>query len=377
MPSTRQTLFVGLTCAACAVFLNELRFGMIISGSTKGVSRSDMFHLEETRSKDDLVAKSRVSHSQRALLLEVSSKHVKQEPYNITAAVCHKTLFGNVDIWTVIDWAVYHYLLGFDRIFLTYTDDLVGRDGFEQLQRLPFVDFSRVHGYAAKIAPTTFVEPEEKRKGKFEQIDLMDKCLQNDAFEFDWVLLSDADEYLWFNESISVKKWLSMRCPRHINYISFGKSMYTKHHSAVTASVNGVLPAFYLSEFPFTAGLYCRDPAIRNETCGSVTGRSKVMVQPAFYSSVPIHGNGKKGPERWFVPGHEAHLKEWRGANALLEETETVVVREPENFETSNVSGVHIHRQDSYYYDGKKSATMYCDDMNAAWFAFVASRARL
>jgi hypothetical protein len=379
MPSARQKLFIGLTFASFAIFLNELRFGFqIMSGwSARKARVFDIFPLEETKGKEDRVTNSRVSLRQRALLLALSSKSVKQEPYyNITAAVCHKTLFGSVDLWTVIDWAVYHYLLGFDRIFLSYTDDLVGRDGFEQLQQLPFVEFSRVHGYAAKIGPNVFVESEKQRKGKLTQGEVMDKCLQKDAAKFDWVLLSDADEYLWFNESISVKKWIDTRCPRHINYISFGKSMYTKHHKPPTASVNDAPPAFYLSDFPFTAGLYCRDPGTRNETCGSGTGRAKVMVQPAFYSSVPIHGNGKKGPERWFVPGYEAHLKEWRGANALIEETETVVVREPANFETLNSSQVHIHRQDSYYYDGKRSATMHYNEENAAWFSFVASRSQ-
>ncbi len=44
---------------------------------------------------------------------------IPDDPYNITAAICHKSLFGNIDLWMVLDWVAYHRLLGFDRIFMT------------------------------------------------------------------------------------------------------------------------------------------------------------------------------------------------------------------------------------------------------------------
>jgi hypothetical protein len=58
---------------------------------------------------------------------------------NVAAAVCHKSLFGDVDLWMVLDWVAYHRLLGFDRIFISYVSSVKGRPGFYELASLPYV----------------------------------------------------------------------------------------------------------------------------------------------------------------------------------------------------------------------------------------------
>ena len=58
---------------------------------------------------------------------------------NITAAVCHKTLFGNIDLKSIGKWARYHYLLGFDRIFIGYLSDVQDLPGFAQLRETPYI----------------------------------------------------------------------------------------------------------------------------------------------------------------------------------------------------------------------------------------------
>jgi hypothetical protein len=64
---------------------------------------------------------------------------VPDDPYNITAALCHKTLFGDIDLWMVLDWVAYNRLLGFDRIFMSYVPSVMNLEGFEELNSLPYV----------------------------------------------------------------------------------------------------------------------------------------------------------------------------------------------------------------------------------------------
>jgi hypothetical protein len=328
-------------------------------------------------------ATSRLSHPQRKRLLNIieSSKNTvsSETPHNISTALCHKTLFGSVDIWTVIDWAVYHHLLGLDHIFMSYTADLVHADGFDVLASLPYVTFVEVPGYAAKV-DNRLVEQSDERttttKQQFSQRELMDRCLQHDAAAFDWVLLSDSDEYLWFHENVGLKDWLAKQ-DTSITYFSFGKSMYTMSHSLFDNDDPNNNSAFYLADFPFTAGLYCDLHEVRDEVCLGMNGRAKVLVQPSTHKSVPIHGFAGSStalrPHHWMVPGREAHLKEWKHANCM-QEAEPILVSQGLDFNVTR-SSASIHRVDTYFRDGAY-ATMQYDPTNKEWFDYVASRAQ-
>jgi hypothetical protein len=67
---------------------------------------------------------------------------------NMTAAVCHKTIYGDISLEKVLSFVSYYRLLGFDRIFLWYEPEM--RDGkrtsaqFKQLEALPYVTLTEI-----------------------------------------------------------------------------------------------------------------------------------------------------------------------------------------------------------------------------------------
>ena len=315
-------------------------------------------------------------HHERLLeLIEHSKETSAPTPdLNMTAAICHKTLFGEIDLWTVIDWAVYHRLLGFDKIVISYTADMIRREGFDLLQSLPFVNLIlNVQGYQAVDRVGHFVDQNETvRKNKLSQQDMIVKCLTEDAKDYDWVLLSDADEYLWFNKTIGVKDFLSTFDP-NVTYLSFGKEMYTISYTVESAQHRR--GPFFLEEYPFFTGKFCSEHSRQNRTCAGAPGRSKVMVKPAHHNWVAIHGftNDEERYEGAFVvPGQWALLREWRGSNNPHHERKSVMPRE--TFNINRVGQIHVHSPRQYFWNG--TAKVYYDASNKDWFDYVASRGR-
>lgn len=156
----------------------------------------------------------------------------------LTTALCHKTIFGPIDLHRLAVWAAYHRLLGFDQIFLWYLPSMTNATGnspavggsWEELESLPFV----------KLLPNNFGEMKRYEDGyeriergkRGDQIENERWCLRDYASKFDFVLNADGDEYLWFNEHKSLQEFLKPY--RSYTYLSFGKWMYTMKYGVHT-----------------------------------------------------------------------------------------------------------------------------------------------
>ena len=144
---------------------------------------------------------------------------------NITTALCHKTLFGDVDLSTVALWAKYNHLLGFDHIFIGYLPDVANLTGFQKLADLPYITMYKNTLGRLKRYPMGYLRIDRSRPG--DQLWDIKECLSNFAKSYDWVFLADSDEFLWFNQTVPLKEFLHLY--RDFNYLSFGKYVYTAH----------------------------------------------------------------------------------------------------------------------------------------------------
>jgi hypothetical protein len=316
------------------------------------------------------------------------SLSVREDPHNITVGLCHKALFGDINLWMVLDWVSYHKLLGFDHIFMSYIPEVRHLDGFKELSSLPYItlfEFSEGEvqvindkGYhRLKVSPsllntTTVQQLNISEHQPSAQLLLEARCLDQHAHAFDWVMLSDADEYLWFNEKIGVKEFLQRRNNKY-DYISLGKWMYTTMHR-----VNATTSGFNLENFPFTAGVYCTMQNKRGkpmQVCARMNGRAKVIVKPSVHHGhVRVHGNHlpRKRKESIHISANVAHFMEW---NSATQNTATEpILRENKSFpiysrEEANMHGFHVFPKNN-----DSSVTLRYDDKLHGWFDFVASR---
>jgi hypothetical protein len=319
---------------------------------------------------------------------------VPDDPYNITAALCHKSLFGNIDLWMVLDWVAYHRLLGFDRIFMSYIPSIKFKDGFEELASLPYVTlFENIDGIETIVGDYHRLGATGALKNASYSLEsnnncstvrnaphmmLEARCLDQDAHDFDWVMFSDVDEYLWFNEKIGVKEFLHNR-NEEFDYISFGKWMYTKEHKVNTETT---ATGFHIDSLPFTPGVFCTFGS-RNgkpkQVCARNNGRAKVMVKPSVHHGhVCVHGTHwpKQRKESIHVSAQVAHFMEWNGA--AMHTTTDPTMREKKSFpvKTEAESGLHEKTFSTYPKNNDSSVTMNYDDKLHTWLDFVASRGR-
>jgi hypothetical protein len=313
----------------------------------------------------------------------IKSLHLKNDPssFNLTVALCHKSLFGDIDLRMVLDWVAYHRLLGFDRIFMSYIPGLEDKDGFRELASLPYVTL--FENTAGEIIIANGVRPGYQRLGgSVRQMDLEARCLDQDAKDFDWVLLSDADEYLWFAKPMGVKDFLEEYEAKGYDYISFGKSMYTMKHRIENLeddNKEGLLleqqrSGFTLRAYPFTAGAFCTMWKKRGLICARKNGRAKVMVKPSVHhGSVEVHGTHvpTKRKESIHIYANQAHLKEWNAATVQEIEATT---RPAKNFDAHTAEEIDIYGFKLYPKNENGSITMEYDDKLREWFDYVASR---
>jgi hypothetical protein len=316
------------------------------------------------------------------------SLSVGKDPHNITAALCHKALFGDINLWMVLDWVAYHRLLGFDHVFMSYIPEVKKLDGFAELASLPYVTlfeykegtvtvindkgYQRL-GTSSKQLNTSDL-PSECTTGEVPtaQLLLEARCIDQDAHSFDWVMLSDADEYLWFNENIGVKEFLHSRNQKY-DYISFGKWMYTMKHR-----VNATNTGFNLENFPFTAGIFCTMRTKRGKPlklCARKNGRAKIMLKPsAHHGHVCVHGTHipRMRNESIQISANVAHLMEWNSAtiNSKIEP----MMREKESFPIHTPEEADLHGFAVYPKNDDSSVTLLFDDKLHDWLDFVASR---
>jgi len=169
----------------------------------------------------------------------------------------------------------YNRLLGFDHMFFFYRPEMKSNPRFDELFNLPFV--------------TMIKNTKGNRLNYYKQIHTEQECLSEAKYAngYDWVMLADIDEYLWFSGHIGLKEFLSNN--RDMTYLSFGKYMYTLDHSTEVSATNLLLdPAqnpetFALSKYPFYIKSFCVAPGRKGHPiCPKWHGRSKVRNFPVL-----------------------------------------------------------------------------------------------
>jgi hypothetical protein len=143
-------------------------------------------------------------------------------------AMCHKTLFGNIDLQGVTNWAKYHHDLGFDDIFIWYIPEMANHAGFDDLANLPYVTML-VNTVGKARRSNGYLRMDRNSPGS--QLEVEKWCLQEVAVDHDWVMwAADADEFFLFNQSIGVHEFVH-QYEKNNTFLSFGKWMYTLMHT--------------------------------------------------------------------------------------------------------------------------------------------------
>lgn len=223
---------------------------------------------------------------------------------NITAAVCHPTLFGNLTLARILSFASYYRLLGFDHLFFWY-----------EAESLPWTASElQLLGNLSYVTVTRF--PDSQTLNYHGQNEVQRACRKDPQYgaSYDWLLVVDADEYLWLGPDLSTVQDFVLQHPS-ITYFSFGKWMYS---TTLTSSLQANESSrFGVDIFPFTLGRYCyRGPS--RKSCPDWQGRSKVLVMPSHYpNDIGVHGDEilmhSRAHEAIHYDHHLAHVKEWRG----------------------------------------------------------------
>lgn len=189
---------------------------------------------------------------------------------DVTVALCHPTLHGQyLDLKLIVQFIKYYRHLGFDHLFFWYESYIRENPLFDFINKLPYVTFT-------ELEQTKNISKDDKKY--HHQRNVQKACLGEFAQNFDWALVVDADEYLWFSENMDIKEFLSQN--DNLTYISFGKWMYTTRHQDATANDTQLL--FGLRAYPYTPKAYCRYSSRREirHGCPTWQGRCKVMVRP-------------------------------------------------------------------------------------------------
>ena len=249
---------------------------------------------------------------------------------------------------------------------------------WDELSSLPYVDLTEYKG--GKVDNYYGQHLTEKMR------------LRQDEFaaSYDWALVADIDEYLWFSEQIGVKEFLQRYS--NMTYLSFGKQMHTLDHRVDLAAWDYTLEttdsaSFAVSKYPFYMKHFCHNRNHKGDpVCPTWRGRAKVIVRPAAHGSVEVHGTIEyPKPEEGTIHFNAdfAHFKEWPDIFAAHNVTE----RPPQNFTIQRQDEVHIHNVhtgfkpidsdngDFLIWNG--TWLVEYDDQLQSWFDFVVRRATI
>jgi hypothetical protein len=331
---------------------------------------------------------------------------------NPKIAVCVDTsLFGtDINFFDVIEWVAYQRLLGFDQVFMTYIEkDCHDQPGFQELLRLPYLtiaeNFNSFENNATQDDAILGV-----RKGSLvlagacDRLCIIQRCLKTTAWEnYDWVWFASVGQYLWFNQNMGVKDFVSQHGKYH-DMLSFGRYIYSPKHreghdddrrGAVAEPISG----FWAEDYPFTAKTYCEKRTVSGQIpdpCPMWLGRSKVMIRPSVYQGpffflglfnkahkIKIHGNvfeemsngqfqAQAGERAMHLPMDIAHMKQWSvntrtvGPSTMMDKGKELVITPKDE---SVLDGWE------FYSDfGTKNVTMHYDAGLKDWFNYVSSR---
>lgn len=255
------------------------------------------------------------------------------------------------------------------------------RPWFQELASLPYVTLTE--------------QTRGNRDNYYDQWRTEKICLRQERFaaSYDWVMVADIDEYLWFSENMGVKEFLQSHSD--LTYLSFGKQMYTLDHrvdrAALDHNINTLEDgSFAVSHYPFYMNHFCYETP-RNQTgfsnrvvarkkgdaiCPTWHGRAKVIVRPSVHAKVKVHGTiNRPNPANGTIHFHpdQAHFMEWPEIFAK----HNVTLRYPQDFHIQTQDQVHIHDIRSAFKPiaGTNNYLVQYDDRLKKWFDFVISRA--
>jgi hypothetical protein len=119
---------------------------------------------------------------------------------DITTAICHRTLHGNINMQKVFSFVSSYRLLGFDHIFFWYRPHIALSPRFDELKALPYVTLTEYTGGG-------------EHDGQFV---VEEACLSQAKFaaNYTWALSIDLDEYLWYRWRGGIYTFATDREPR-------------------------------------------------------------------------------------------------------------------------------------------------------------------
>jgi hypothetical protein len=286
--------------------------------------------------------------------LDHQKQQLPAEYSDITTAVCHRTLYGNLTVSKVFSFVSYYRLLGFDHIFFWYRPHIALSQRFDELKALPYVTLTEYTGGG-------------EHDGQFV---VEHACLSQAKFaaNYTWALSIDLDEYLWYRWRGPIYTFVHYLLA-DFHYVSIGKHIYTQRH-AVALERND--SGFGLDRYAFTAGPYCYEYT-EEYWCPGWRGRAKIMAQPSLHKRVLIHGSNFSHlrPGGTHLLPVYAHLKEWPTYSASSVNTTVHPDRIP--FYVSRGDEVDTHStMESHAKTEDGRVPFVYDDQLHDWFRFVA-----
>ncbi|KAL3815270.1 hypothetical protein ACHAXA_001882 [Cyclostephanos tholiformis] len=306
---------------------------------------------------------------------------------NITAAVCHPTLFGNITLNRILSFVSFYRLLGFGHIFFWYEE--------ESLAWSPTSSFLGNLSYVT-LSPNSH----SQRGGYHGQNEVQHSCRTEAQFgaSYDWVLVVDADEFLWLGPNVTTIQDFVVQTP-HITYYSFGKWQYSTNRAISITEEDDA--GFGLDNLPFTLGRYCYSRP-NSYSCPDWQGRSKILSMPSRYpEAIGVHGSSdilsSRGHEAVHYDHHEAHIKEWPGVAEAphgqsirplefvskrmtemhLARGGVAQVKEPRTYTESKDVYLGVHWQaEAYPILPNGTLLLMYDDRLSTWFRSVAANLR-
>ncbi|KAL7479464.1 hypothetical protein ACHAW6_005206 [Cyclotella cf. meneghiniana] len=283
---------------------------------------------------------------------------------NVTAAVCHPTLFGTAKPRRFLAFVSYYRLLGFDHIFAWYEPGSLNWTDY---------DYEQVRNLSSYVTLTEYQKT--PNDGYHGQLQVAKACRGEERFAklYDWILAVDMDEFLWFDQNKTIKEFLSQN--PSIAYYSFGKWQYGTIPTVPLKHDSG----FGLDQFPFTPKTYCyqhppSSRAGRWGNCPGWLGRCKILSQPRLGSDIPVHGLSNLPQWGLHYNTSQAHVKEWPGIAASTGEELYTETQQSMTFATNNASKVGVHfLLEAYPVLSNGTVLIHYDDRLNSWFRFLIS----
>jgi hypothetical protein len=396
-----EDMSMGNFVAECSASHKPVRY-LNIARPDYGRQGPTMAHTEWSRSRSAPLKEphlfQRYYHLRNLLVRSEQLSRDTSKAMEPKMAIClDNSLFGeNLNFFDIIEWVIYHRLLGFDRVFMTYIGPSChGKPGFEELLRLPYLTIAEnLNSFGRNATQHDTISGVTKGSpvlgGACDQLCVIQNCLNTTAQQkYDWVWLATVGQFLWFNQTMGVKDFVNQHGQDH-QMLSFGRYMYSsKHNDNWRGAVAEPISGFWAEDYPFTAKIYCAKRTSSGQIpdpCPMWQGHAKVMIHPStflgnFHTKIKIHGNAFKelsdgqfnvqeGERAMQLPMEIAHLKQWsvsgNGPSKMVDKGKELV--------TTPNDGSVLDGWEFYSDLGTRNVTMHYDAGLKDWFKYVASR---